>query len=140
MELPEEIYEKVILLSESGNEACEEGDFEVGVHLWSQALALLPEPAGQWEAYMWLNASIADAEYAQGAFAAAQASLTRALSGPDGEANGFVHYMMGKSLLKLELPNALDHLRRAHALEGDDLFAADDNEGAAMLALVNASA
>jgi len=140
MELPEDIYEKIVTFSESGNEACEEGDFEVGVHLWSQALALLPEPASQWEAYMWLNASIADAQYALAAFGDARDSLTRALSGPDGEANGFVHYMMGKSLLKLEQPNALDHLRQAHSLEGDALFEADDKEGVAMLALVKASA
>ncbi len=130
MELPDDIYEQIEILSESGNEASDDGDFDVAIHHWQQALSLLPEPAGQWEAYMWLSASIGDAFYQAGDYQSARASLHDALDGPDGQASGFVHYMLGKTLLRLDDEKAVEHLLQAYMAEGLEIFESDDEEGA----------
>ena len=129
MELPDDIYEQIEILSEAGNEACDDGDFDVAIHQWQKALALLPEPQVQWEAYMWLSASIGDAQYQSEDYESAKASLYDALNGPDGQANGFVHYMLGKTLLQLHDEKAVEHLLKAYMTEGVDIFDSDEDEG-----------
>lgn len=129
MELPDDIYEQIEILSASGNDACDDEDYDVAIVQWRKALDLLPEPRAQWEAFMWLNASIGDAYYQLGDYEAAQASLTEALETPDGKESGFVYYMLGKTYLSTDDERASDALLRAYQIEGRDIFDSDEDEG-----------
>src|SRR3546814_894932 len=100
-ELPDELYEQIESLSEAGNDCSDEGDFEGAIENWRQALALLPEPQLDWEAATWLYASLGDAYYQSSEFEMAKDALFTALNCPDGQDNPFIHYMLGKSLLRL---------------------------------------
>lgn len=136
VELPDDIYEQIEILSEAGNEACDAGDYDTAIIQWRQALSLLPDPVDQWEAAMWLNASIADACYLSGDYPGAKNALHDALNGPDGNASSFVHYLLGKTLTKLDDSTGVDALLKAYMLEGADIFDADEEEGPDMLQIL----
>jgi len=136
MELPDDIYEQVEILSEAGNDAADDDDFEEAVAQWEQALALLPEPATQWEAYVWLKASIGDGYYHLDDFASAKSHLYDALNGPDGHESSFVHYLLGKTLIRLDDDKGVESLLKAYMLEGVDIFDSDDDEGAESLKIL----
>lgn len=61
-ELPYDIYDRVTELSEQGNNLLDRGDTKAAISAWRSALQLLPEPRRQWDAAVWLHASIGDAQ------------------------------------------------------------------------------
>jgi len=136
MELPDELYDQIETLSEAGNECSDEGDFEGAIDHWRQALTFLPEPQLDWEAATWLYASLGDAYYQSGDYGMAKDALLTALNCPDGQANPFIHYMLGKALVRLDDANAIDALLRAYMLDGTDIFDGDEEEGPDSLQLL----
>ena len=138
MELPTDIYEQIEVLSEKGNNLIDEGNDSGAEAAWRQALALLPEPKTDWDAYTWLCASIGEACYFQGNYAAATQVLFDALNGPGAQENPFVHYMLGKALWQQgeAEDRAIDELLRAYMLDGVDIFDSDEGEGPEMLQLL----
>jgi hypothetical protein len=131
--LPDEIYERIEELSERGDELADEEDAAGAEALWLEALALLPEPAVDWEAYTWLWASIGDVRYLADDAAGAADAFFHAHNGPGGIENPWIHYMLGKSLLRSDrAERGVDELMRAYMLD-DDLFRDDEEEGDAML-------
>jgi tetratricopeptide (TPR) repeat protein len=54
MELPNKIYEKIIMLSEEGDALAEQSNFNEAIKKYKEALDLLPTPKNQWEASTWL--------------------------------------------------------------------------------------
>lgn len=136
-ELPDDIYEQIEALSEEGNDLSDDDDPAGAEAVWRQAMDLLPEPRVDWEAYTWLSASIGEACYQQGKIDDAVQSFFDALNGPGGQDNPFVHYMLGKSLLKQDQPDrAIDELLRAYMLDGVDIFDSDEAEGPDMLQML----
>jgi len=129
MELPDDIYTRIEHLSEQGNLKLDDGNFEGALVSWREALALLPEPKQNWEAAVWLYASIGDASYQSGDYAAAKDAMFDALNCPAGIENPFVHYMLGKALLHMEDERALEYLLRAYMLDGEEIFDSDEEEG-----------
>ena len=137
MELPDELYEQIEDLSGQGNDLCDDDNFRGAIDVWQSALALLPEPKNQWEAALWLHASIGDAYYQEDEFENARNSFFDAMNCPDGQDNPFVYYMLGKTLLRLEQEEeAVQYLLRAYMLEGVDIFDADEDEGPDAFALL----
>lgn len=135
-ELPDELYEQIESLSEAGNECSDNEDHEGAIENWRQALALLPEPQLDWEAATWLYASLGDAYYQSADYEMAKDALYTALNCPDGQANPFIHYMLGKTLLRLNDEGAIDELLRAYMLDGVDIFDSDEDEGPDCLKLL----
>ncbi|MCU1136655.1 tetratricopeptide repeat protein [Stenotrophomonas maltophilia] len=136
MELPDEIYEQVTDLSEQGNVLMDANDHAGATRCWLQALEALPAPAKDWEAYTWLCASLGDASFLSGDVVAALEYFMDALNGPDGHANPFILYRAGQcNELLGQRDRALEYLLRAYALDGEDIFDADD-EGWKYLALL----
>ncbi|HGX3311253.1 TPA: tetratricopeptide repeat protein [Pseudomonas aeruginosa] len=84
MELPDKIYEEVDILSTAGNDLMDDEHFDAAIEKWTQAIGLLPEPKADWEAYMWLSASIGDAEYQKERFELARNAFLDALNAPGG--------------------------------------------------------
>ncbi|MFC3653409.1 hypothetical protein ACFONN_17760 [Dyella humi] len=133
MELPKQIWDKVDDLSAQGNDLCDESRFAEAIEKWRAAIALLPEPRVDWEAYTWLSASIGDVQYQVGQLDAARHSFYDALNGPGGQENPFVHYRLGQSLIRLgEDERGIQSLLKAYMLDGEKIFSAD-SEGARYL-------
>ena len=136
MELPDELYERITELSEQGNALMDNEDAAGAIVPWSSALSLLPSPKEQWEAYTWLCASLGDASFSLGNVAQAFHCFMDAMNGPDGQVNPFILYRAGQCCEALgNRKQALDLLVRAYALDGEDIFDADE-EGAVLLALL----
>jgi len=137
-ELPDDVYERIETLSEAGNDLIDDDDPAGAESVWRQAIAMLPEPKADWEAYTWLNASIGEACYFQGHYADAAQVLFDALNGPQALDNPFIHYTLGKALWQLgdDPDRAIDALLRAYMLDGTEIFDGDEDEGADMLRLL----
>ena len=140
MELPDELYERVAELSEQGNALMDGDDPAAALRVWSSALALLPPPREQWEAHVWLSASLGDAAFSLGNTAQAFEYFFDAMNGPDGQVNPFILYRAGQCCEALgNRQQALNLLVRAYALDGEDVFNADE-EGGRLLALLRQEA
>lgn len=129
IELSDELYSKIEKLSEQGNDLVDEDDFEGALLKFQTALDLLPEPKDQWEAAMWLYASMGDMYLFTEDFDAAKENFFNALNCPDGQESAFVHLRLGESLFELgEEEKSTDHLLQAYMLEGPEVFAEEEEK------------
>ncbi|MGO1540938.1 MAG: tetratricopeptide repeat protein [Luteimonas sp.] len=135
-ELPDDLHEEIEGLAEEGNELLDAGDARGALRIWREAFGRLPEPRNRWDAAMWLHASMAEAHYGLGDFGAARDAMQDALAIPESGGNPWLHYMLGKSLLRLGDARAVEALLRAYMLEGEDIFDEDGEDGAAALAVL----
>jgi tetratricopeptide (TPR) repeat protein len=127
MNLPTALADKLDRLSERGNVLLDDQhDWRGAIAQWQQALALLPEPKSQWEAWTWLNASIGDAFRTGNALEDAKAALFDALNGPDGHTNPFILLRLGQTLVDLgETGPGVEFLLRAYMVDDNDVFEKD---------------
>lgn len=123
MELDDALYQRVQKLSRQGNRHMDGEEWGKAVTVFSDALALLPPPADQWEAATWLYASIGDAHFQSKDYARAKDAFLDALNCPDGFANPFIQLRLGEIFFELgDHARAKDHLLRAYMQEGAELF------------------
>lgn len=126
MKLPDAIYDQIEDLSEAGSSFFEQSRYGSAIQQWSSALALLPQPPIDWEAYTWLSASIGDAHYQLNQLEASRQSLMDALNGPGGPGNPFIHYRLGQCLTKLGQADAgIESLLKAYMLDGELIFSVE---------------
>jgi len=121
-ELTDSLYDEVLVLSEEGNVLMEQKIYLEAIEVYRSALAKLPSPENQWEAYVWLKASIGDALYFLNEFEMASIEFFDAMNGPEGASNSFVLLRLGECLFEQGLPDASDYLCKAYLLEGEDIF------------------
>ena len=134
MQLEDAVYAQLTERTERGNHCYDAEQYEEAVVIWISALKLLPEPKSQWEAALWLHASIADSQFHLGNFAEARASSFDALNCPGSLDNPLVLLRLGEASFELGLQgDALEYLTRAYLLEGAQLF---DGENPAYLNLL----
>jgi tetratricopeptide (TPR) repeat protein len=127
MELDDAIYQQVTLLSEQGNGYMDNEDWDKAIEAFQEALDMLPVPKNQWEAALWLNASIGDVCFMKEDFAHAKDAFFEALNCPDGQSNPFVLIRMGETQYELnDFENAKEYLLRAYMLEGEEVFEDED--------------
>ena len=122
-ELPDGLYARLTALTERGNRESEAGRFREAMAVFSQALALIPEPQEDWEATTWVLTALGDCAFQLADFAAAHGYLTRAVQAPGGLGNPFIHLRLGQA--QLELGNearAKDELARAYMGGGPEIF------------------
>jgi tetratricopeptide (TPR) repeat protein len=129
IELSDELYEQIEELSEQGNDLVDDDDFEGALEKFQSTLDLLPDPKTDWEASLWLYASMGDMYLFTEDFESAKENFFNALNCPDGQESGFVHLRLGESLLELgEEDKAVDHLLRAYMLEGPEIFEEEEDK------------
>lgn len=126
-ELPDEIHARIAALSEEGNSALDSDNAPAAIEIWRKALRLLPSPQMQWQAAMWLYASIGDAQRESGQLADALSSFQSAAAADGGAHNAFVQFGLGASLLDIgRAAEATDPLLRAYMIAGNDIFNGED--------------
>lgn len=128
-ELDDRLYELIQGLSEEGNVFADEGKYAEAKAKFKEALDLVPAPKVDWEAALWLYASIGDMCYMLGDYEACSDNMFDALNCPDGRVNPFVHIRLGQALYELgNMERAKEHLLRAYMLEGEDIFEGQDDK------------
>ncbi len=133
-ELPDEIYCRVVELSELANAALDRGDPEKAIVPLCEALDLLPVPQYQWEAWTWLNATLGDAYWELSNYQQAKIVFYDAMNGPGGITNPFILLRLGQSLFELgEQAKAKSMFAHAYILEGDSLFSEESPKYLALL-------
>ena len=110
-------------LSEEGNVLSDNNNFDAALIKFTTALSILPTPKINWEAALWLYASIGDMYLFKEEYEFAMSNYYNALNCPDGQGSGFVHLRLGESLFELnDEKKALDHLLKAYMLDGKEIF------------------
>ncbi|MFN3648396.1 MAG: tetratricopeptide repeat protein [Armatimonadota bacterium] len=124
-ELPDAIHAEIERLSERGNAEMDEERFSEAYGLFAQAWQLLPEPKLEWEAAVWLQASLGDATFFLERYADALYHMDQALLG-EALDNPFIHLRRGQALFELgDRTRALDALMRAWMLD-PEIFEDED--------------
>lgn len=129
IELNDEDAANVERLSEEGNVHVDNDNFDAALKKFTAALEILPTPKNNWDAALWLYASIGDMHLFKEEYELAQTNYYNALNCPDGQASAFVHLRLGETLYELEEKDkALEHLLRAYMLEGKELFDEEEDK------------
>jgi tetratricopeptide (TPR) repeat protein len=128
-ELDDDLYDRILELSEEGNHLADADSYEAAHKKFEEALDLVPNPKIDWEASLWLYASIGDMYFFLRDYENATENFYNALNCPDGKSNAFVHLRLGESLYELRQDEkSIDHLLRAYMLEGKELFADEEEK------------
>ncbi|MNE46306.1 hypothetical protein D3C80_1406350 [compost metagenome] len=128
IDLPDQLYDEVLALSEQGNLLMDKEEYPGAVDVYRSALVKLPEPIEQWEAFVWLKASIGDALFFMHDYKKAADEFFDAMNGPGGAQSSFVIFRLGQCLFEQKALGALDYLCKAYFLEGDEIFRHDDEK------------
>lgn len=128
MQLNKKTYAAINKLSQEGNAFMDDDKFEAAIEKWDQALDLLPSPRSEWEAFMWLSASIGDAHFQQRQYIPALNCFQDALNAPGGIENPFIHYRIGQCQIALgNSDSGIESLLKSYMIDGDDIFTAEDD-------------
>lgn len=126
-ELDDATHLRIEMLSQEGNVLLDDdGDWQGALAKWQAALDLVPQPQTDWEAALWLHASMGDAYLAGGQPGPARDQFDTAYRCPDGHVNPYVLLQLGKIFCDAgDHDAAVKMLLRAYMLEGDALFVQD---------------
>lgn len=126
-ELPADVYKRIKLLCAQGDRLAAAGNGPEAWKKYEAALNLVPQPVEDWEAAMWILATMGDLLYHQRDFPRAAALLEHALRCAGGMGNVFVHLRLGESYFELgDEPRAGDNLARAYMGGGREVFRRED--------------
>lgn len=130
-QLPADVLEKIVELSEKGNDHMDEEDLDSAVDVWEEALELIPEPRNQYAESVWLFASIGDAYFLQDDFDTAVSCFEQALGNLEENAyhNPFIMLRLGQSYLENgDETKAKEFLLRAYLMENKEIFEDEDEK------------
>ncbi len=128
-ELPDEHHERIKVLCAEGDALAKKAAYEEAISVYSQAWALVPNPATDWNASTWILAAIGDAGFLGGFHQSGLEALEYALNCPDGFGNPFIHLRLGQCALEKGREElAAENLARAYMLEGRDIFATESEK------------
>lgn len=123
-EIDDTSFAEITRLSALGNQQLEAGQWRRAIASWQAALDLVPDPKADFEATVWLNASIGDAYLEGEQPQKALHHFEEAYKGLDGHLNPYVLVQLGRILAdRGEWDLARDRLMRAYMLEGEEIFA-----------------
>ncbi|SHL21045.1 Tetratricopeptide repeat-containing protein [Chitinophaga jiangningensis] len=123
MELADDVYDRILELSEKGDVLAESEQFSAALIEYQQALDLLPSPKLDWEAATWLYTAMGDAYFSLEDLPNAMDAYQQALKAPDGIGNPYIWFCIGQVYFGWEqLDKAKEHFMRAYMLDGEDIF------------------
>lgn len=123
MELNDELFDRITMLCEKGEELCAENKLEESIEIYTEALNLIPEPKPEWEAAVWIYTAIGNIYFTLGDYNKAQKAFHEAYKGNGSGGNPFINLRLGQcSYELLDLPLAEEFLRKAYMLDGEHIF------------------
>jgi tetratricopeptide (TPR) repeat protein len=134
MDLPDRLYQSVLLLSKQADELVNADRFDEAIEKYEAAWNLLPDTKETWRAATWLLVSLGDARFYKGEFGEALANYMHAMSCPGALGNPYIHLRLGQSHFETgNEQKAADELARAYMGAGEDVFDAQDPKYLAFL-------
>ena len=125
--LPDDLYDRVVALTNEAQEWEEIEEWNKARAALEQALALLPEPKWNWEASTWIFTALGDIEFQAERYEPAREAFRQAILGPGAIGNPFIHLRRGQIFFELgEMKWAADELTGAYMLEGKEIFKDQD--------------
>jgi tetratricopeptide (TPR) repeat protein len=125
--LPQRVHDEISRLSEEGNRFAELGDDTAALQKYKEAWDLIPEDKENWEASTWILATTGEVFFRQNNFEKALTLFLRAVQGPNGLGNPYIHLRIGQ--LQFESGNmqgAGDNLTRAYMGAGEQISEKED--------------
>lgn len=127
MEMSDELYDKILELTEEGDEYCEDENWEEAIKCFEKALELVPEPKYDWETSTWIYAALADAYFYEEKYEDSSYFLNQAMMCPDGLGNPFIIVRLAECHYELGNIEKADELFfEAYMLEGIEVFDDED--------------
>ncbi|MGE3807420.1 MAG: hypothetical protein AB7K24_22375 [Gemmataceae bacterium] len=125
--LPKKVHDKITLLSEEGNQLADKGDDAAALQKYKEAWELIPDDKANWEASTWILASTGEVFFRQRNFEKALNLFLRAVQGPNGLGNPYIHLRIGQLQFEAgNLKGAGDNLTRAYMGAGEEIFERED--------------
>lgn len=123
MELDNDLYEKILKLSNEGNDFIEKGYIDDAIDRYKKAFELIPQPKEKWEASEWLLVALGDACFINKDYESALNYLFDSLKCPNALENPFINLRLGETFFELgNLYKAKEHLLQAYMYEGIEIF------------------
>ena len=123
LNLDDQTYSKIQQHSAKGDDYAEQGHSNRALAEYEAALALLPAPKDQWDAWTWLQVAIGDLWFLNQEWHRSLEAFQTAYRGPEGQENPFIQLRLGQNALELgDEDTATEHLLRAYMLEGSQVF------------------
>lgn len=122
-ELDSAIHSKITELCQLGDSHVEEGELDLALAKYQEALTLIPAPHARWQASTWVWTAIGDTYFMKGDFEQSLDAFRAAMRGPDAIGNPFIHLRLGQSAFETgDMETAREHLLRAYMAEGIEIF------------------
>lgn len=129
MELSKEIFDEITRLSNEGNELLDvKHDAYSAYNVFESALELLPEPANEWEAFSWLQASMGECKFIEKEFNEAYEHFRQAYNALVPNVNAYILLRIGECAFELQLEHAQEFLLQAYMVAGKDIFNGEDKK------------
>lgn len=120
-------YAKITKLTDQGNAEFEINNYVKARQYFKDALNLVPKPIEDWEATMWILASIGDTHFSEQDYENGLRAFSDAVRCPGGLGNPFIHLRLGEIQYELgNIPRAKDELVRAFMGAGLEIFDEED--------------
>lgn len=128
LKLDEKVDASINVLSQEGNILLEvDNDWQGALEKWEKALDLVPNPKVDWEASLWLYASIGEAYLAGNKMDDALQAYQHAYDCPDGHINPYVLLQLGRIHHTFKnIDAAKKMLLRAYMIDGEEVFEDED--------------
>lgn len=122
-ELQDAVYNRIVELSEQGDQLAEKMKLDEAILKYQQALELLPEPIYLWEASTWLFAAIGDAYYFSEQYNGGLNAFLEAQKCPDALDNPFICMRIGECFYEIgNFEKAESYLLGVYMLDGKEVF------------------
>jgi tetratricopeptide (TPR) repeat protein len=127
LELSDNLYSKILLLSEEGEKFFEKSEFDNAINRFKEAVDLLPIPKTQWEAGLWLFTALGDVYFLKKEYNTSSTYLFDALNCPNGHSNPFVLCRLGQALFEMQsFEKSKEYLLKAYMLDGFEVLKGED--------------
>ncbi len=127
MPLDDELHADIMSLCDRAEQHAGEGEFDLAIPLYQQALDRLPQPVEDFEAATFILSSMGDAAFQQTRYEEAVRFLEQAVHGFRGQGNPFIHLRLGQALWESgDTLRGAEELARAFAAGGEGVFEHED--------------
>ena len=129
MELDDNIYNKIIKLTDEGDKLIENDEILNAIDKYISALKLIPNPKEIWEASTWIYTAVGDAYFLAQNYEESLNYLFKALKCPDGLGNPFIMLRIGQCFFETNnLLKAQQYLLQAYMIDGIEIFEEEDKK------------